>query len=272
MRNLRTYGRPPLGIAVIHGGPGAGGEMAPVARELQADWGVLEPLQTKTTLERHVSELKAVLETSANLPAVLIGFSWGAWLSFIVAARYPSLVQKLVLVGSGPFEHKYLRDIGVTRLSRLSENERGEYESIIRKLGGPYTEGKASAFARLGALASKTDEYDPIDPEPDEPDVNGGQSNEFHAVLKEGQEMRKTGKLLDLGNRIQCPIVAIHGDYDPHPAEGVRGPLSAVLKSFRFVLLENCGHKPWIERQARGKFYATLRAELRSGSSDDQTD
>ena len=125
MRNLRTYGRPPLGIAVIHGGPGAGGEMAPVARELQADWGVLEPLQTKTTLERHVSELKAVLETSADLPAVLIGFSWGAWLSFIVAARYPSLVQKLVLVGSGPFEHKYLRDIGVTRLSRLSENERG---------------------------------------------------------------------------------------------------------------------------------------------------
>ena len=104
--------------------------MAPVARELQADWGVLEPLQTKTTLERHVSESKAVLETSADLPAVLIGFSWGAWLSFIVAARYPSLVQKLVLVGSGPFEHKYLRDIGVTRLSRLSENERGEYESM----------------------------------------------------------------------------------------------------------------------------------------------
>jgi pimeloyl-ACP methyl ester carboxylesterase len=82
-------------------------------------------------------------------------------------------------------------------------------------------------------------------------------------VLKEGQELRRNGKLLELARQIQCPAVAIHGDYDPHPAEGVQKPLSAVLSKFRFILLENCGHTPWTERQARGTFYEVLKEELR---------
>jgi hypothetical protein len=34
MKNLRKYGEEPFEVAVIHGGPGAPGEMAPVAGEL----------------------------------------------------------------------------------------------------------------------------------------------------------------------------------------------------------------------------------------------
>ena len=108
MRNLRLYGNRPFNVAVIHGGPGAPGEMAPVARELASDWGVLEPLQTATSLEGQIKELQAVLEKNGDLPVTLIGFSWGAWLSFMVAANCPTIVRKLVLVGSGPFEDKYV--------------------------------------------------------------------------------------------------------------------------------------------------------------------
>ncbi len=50
MKNLRKYGEAPFKVAVIHGGPGAPGEMAPVARELSSVSGVLEPLQTATTI------------------------------------------------------------------------------------------------------------------------------------------------------------------------------------------------------------------------------
>ena len=98
LKNLRTYGQAPFSVAVIHGGPGAGGEMAPVARELASDRSVLEPIQTATSLEGQVAELRAVLEIHGDLPITLIGFSWGAWLSFIVAARYPAIVGKLILV------------------------------------------------------------------------------------------------------------------------------------------------------------------------------
>ncbi|MGA3094252.1 MAG: alpha/beta hydrolase, partial [Dehalococcoidales bacterium] len=34
MMNLRKHGNAPFGVAVIHGGPGAPGEMAPVAKEM----------------------------------------------------------------------------------------------------------------------------------------------------------------------------------------------------------------------------------------------
>jgi len=263
MRNLRSYGKAPFNVAVIHGGPGAGGEMAPVARELASGWGILEPIQTATSLQGQVEELKTVLEKNGDLPVTLIGFSWGAWLSFIVAAHYPALVKKLILVGSGPYEHKCAEEIQETRLSRLSEAERAEYNSIIRMLNDPVAEGKPAAFARLGALASRTDKYDPIMNESDESESVGGQGNIFHSVLKDAVEMRRSGRLLELAGQIQCPVVAIHGDYDPHPAEGVQTPLSAILKSFRLILLEKCGHKPWVERQARAKFYGILKDELR---------
>jgi pimeloyl-ACP methyl ester carboxylesterase len=265
MKNLRKYGQGPFNIAVVHGGPGAAGEMAPVARVLASGRGVLEPIQAAKSLEGQVEELTTVLGIDADLPVTLVGFSWGAWLSFIVTARYPPLVKKLILVGSGPYEEKYVARLQKTRLSRLSEEERAEFESLIRTLGDPATEDKDRLFVRLGALASRTDAYDPIVDESGTFDPVGIQEDVFQPVWKEAAELRRSGQLLALGKHIRCPVVAIHGDYDPHPAEGVQKPLSAILKNFRFIRLKNCGHKPWIERGARDKFYAILKEELRSG-------
>jgi hypothetical protein len=43
---------------------------------------------------------------------------------------------------------------------------------------------------------------------------------------------------------------------------GVREPLSATLMGFRIIVIEYCGHKPRIERQAKDKFYEFLKEEL----------
>ena len=81
-------------------------------------------------------------------------------------------------------------------------------------------------------------------------------------MWKDGAELRRSGNLLKLGRHITCPVVAIHGDGDPHPSEGVQEPLSAILRDFRFILLKKCGHKPWIERKAREEFFRILEEEL----------
>src|SRR5262245_56537754 len=88
VENHRTYGSAPYTVAVVHDGPGAAGEMAPVARELARERGIVEPFQTATSLEGQVEELRVTLESSTVPPVVVIGYSWGAWLSYIVAARY----------------------------------------------------------------------------------------------------------------------------------------------------------------------------------------
>ena len=77
MNNFRLYGNPPFNIAVIHGGPGAPGEMAPVARELSLNMGVLEPLQTAVSIDGQLAELEKILEKHGNPPMILVGFSWG---------------------------------------------------------------------------------------------------------------------------------------------------------------------------------------------------
>jgi pimeloyl-ACP methyl ester carboxylesterase len=259
MKNLRKYGRVPYMVAVIHGGPGACGEMAPVAHELAYKWGVLEPLQTAISLEGLIKELKTVLEKNGDTPVTLIGFSWGAWLSFIFAAKYPSLVKKLILVGSGPYEEKYATRILRTRLNRLSLKDRTEAKSIIEILDDPAAESKNTAFTRFGALLSKADAYDPII---NKSEVIDCSYDVYQSVWKDAAEMRRSGELLKLGQHIKCPVVAIHGDYDPHPAKGVQKPLSAILKSFRFIVLKNCGHCPWIERTAKDQFYGILKEEL----------
>jgi len=259
MKNLRKYGNKPFPVAVIHGGPGAPGEMAPVARELSSVMGVLEPLQTATTLEGQVRELKAVLEKHAALPVTLIGFSWGALLSFIFAARHPSFVSKLVLIGSAPYQEKYAVDITQTRLSRLSGQEGEQALSLMQTLNDPSIADKNTPLARLGKLLSGADSYDPL---PYDDEILECRYDIYQGVWERASELRSSGKLLELGKSIQCPVVAIHGDYDPHPAEGVVEPLSRVLKDFRLILLEKCGHRPWLERSARDRFYNILKQEV----------
>lgn len=260
-KHLRKYGEAPYKVAVIHGGPGAPGETAPVARELGSEWGVLEPLQTADTLEGQVEELKAVLEKSADLPVTLIGYSWGAWLSYLVAVKYSSLVKKLVLVSSGPFEASYAQDIMKTRLNRLSAVERDELSVLSDELSDPAIEDKDTTMARAGELISKADTYDPIQ---HKDEVLAVQYHLFQSVWNDAQELRRSGRLLQLAEQIQCPVTAIHGDYDPHPAEGVRKPLSSRLKEFRFILIKHCGHTPWIERQASNEFFRILKEELKT--------
>jgi pimeloyl-ACP methyl ester carboxylesterase len=260
VERLRKYGSPPFKIAVIHGGPGAPGEMGPVARELASDWSILEPFQTAGTVKEQVEELKDVLEEEGRPPVSLIGFSWGAWLSLIFAATHPAYVKKLILVGSGPFEAKYAARIMETRMDRLSRKEKAEVLSLMDSLIDPTIEDRDRLMGRFGALISGADSHDPL-PHGDE--VVNCQYDIYQSVWEDAKRLRQSGELLDLAGKIECPVAAIHGDYDPHPSEGVRVPLAAILSDFRFIQLAKCGHCPWVERSAKDEFYRYLREELR---------
>jgi pimeloyl-ACP methyl ester carboxylesterase len=262
MNNCRSYGKAPYTIAVIHGGPGAAGEMAAVAREISLSQGVIEPFQTERTVTGQVTELKKVLADQGNLPVILIGHSWGAILSFIVTAKNPVLVKKLILVSSGVFDDTYAAAIMSTRLDRLSHEDRSVLDSLGTKLNNPKNRNKNRFFAEIGKILDKADSCDPI---VHKSEVIEYRYDIYENVWKQAQELRTSGGLVALGTHIHCPVVAIHGDYDPHPADGVNIPLSRVIKNFKFILLENCGHRPWLERSARDRFYEILNEELGPG-------
>ncbi len=259
MRPVRKWGPGPYPVAVIHGGPGAPGEMAQVARELSVVKSVLEPFQTETSLEGQIQELRAVLSEHGQLPVTLIGFSWGAYLSWMVAARYPALVKKLILVSSAPFEEQYASSITKTRLDRLKLKERTEAQSLILQIDDPQILTKDALLGRLGCLLAHADAFDPITLENE---AFHCQYAIFKSVWDEAVEQRRNMSLIRMSHSIRCPVVAIHGDCDPHPADGVSVPLTRELSDFKFILLKKCGHRPWIERNASEAFFDILVKEI----------
>lgn len=260
MQNPRFHGNPPYFVIAIHGGPGAQGAAWPFAQELGKCFGVLEPLQTARTVDGQVEELKDFILTSAVPPVTLIGHSWGAWLAFIFAARYPELAGKLILVGSGPFLESWTAGMMDTRLSHLTQEEAAEVSSIMSRLGRDEEGGRDALLARMGTLMTKADTFCPAPPGEPYETVCDAEINRL--VWNEAAQMRRSGELLGLAGSICCPVLAIHGDYDPHPWQGVKEPLEEKLKDFRFILLERCGHEPWAERYARDSFYDILKSEL----------
>lgn len=259
--DTRKYGMAPYDIAVIHGGPGAPGTVAEIAMELSngSRTGVLEPLQNSMNIDGQINELKSILKKHGKLPVSLAGHSWGAWLAFMFAARYPAYVKKVILIASGPFEEKYVSGIMQKRLERMNENQMEEYLHLSTKMNDPSVKNKDYFFAKFGKLISASDSFDLLS----SMESSAGFRHDVNrSVWNEASYLRRSGKLLNMAKDIRCPVVAIHGDHDPHPFEGVREPLARTLKDFRFVLLKDCGHYPWREKYARDCFFKIIRNEL----------
>jgi pimeloyl-ACP methyl ester carboxylesterase len=258
VNHFRKYGSPPYSVVMLHGGPGAPGIMQEPAVMLSSKMGILEPLLTNPSITGQTEGLYEIIMEHCHPPVKLVGHSWGAWLSFIFAAHHPSVAEKLILIGAGSFEPKYNVNLTKVRSDRLSEKENDE-ATILSALVNQGT-ASDSDFRRFGALMSKADSFDC-----DEGDKSGQKfyPEVYNAVWKEAEKIRKKGELLALGSKIECPVVAIHGREDPHPAEGVEKPLQTVLHDFRFIALEKCGHYPWRERHAKAAFYEILEKELR---------
>ena len=265
MVEFRTHGSSPYRIIVLHGGPGAWGEMAPVAQELSPESGVIEPFFLEATVQGQLSELEQII-TLHNLKSVkLIGFSWGAWLGYLFTAQNPELVKKLILVGSGPYEHRYFLELLQNRENRMTSDQKELYSMIIEQLQDPGESNKDEIISHLGELCGKIDQYHAISVESthSSPHFDLNRSTHFQQALNEVIGMRKSGELLDQATKIICPVIAIHGDYDPHPANGVKIPLGQKISDFKFILLDKCGHKPWTEKHAKTRFLEIIKKELR---------
>jgi len=261
---FRTHGRTPFQIVVLHGGPGAWGEMAPVADNLSDIYGVIEPFFLEATLEGQLLELKQIIDSNKLEKVVLIGFSWGAWLGYLFAAKFPELVKKLIMIGSGPYEHQFYLELIETRNNRMDHEQKELYSEILNNLQDANVTNKDFYISQLGALCGNIDQYDDIEAEKSfaSPHFDLDRSTHFQQALNEVIGMRKSGDLLKEAEKIKCPVVAIHGDYDPHPANGVKIPLEKRIVDFQFILLEKCGHKPWTERYARSKFFQLINSAL----------
>lgn len=264
MESQRLYGEAPYSLVLVHGGPGARGELAGVARRLAGSShlpgvhrGVLEALQGRYTIAELMAELKATIAANCPSSVALVGYSWGAWLAGLYASTYNERVSRLILISSGPLESRYAEGISENRLSRMS----GEEASTVRELLlRSRLEDEELAF--LGRAIEKSDAYCPIA----EPEDKGGievSGGVYSAIWPAAEDLRRSGDLLKVFSRINCPVFIIHGEDDPHPWRGVVEPLEALGKNPELHLLRRCGHRPWRELYANGDFFEALEYALK---------
>lgn len=228
---------------MVHGGPGAPGSAAGAARLLAGRDGAVEPLQSAGSVDGLVDELAGQLRHVAGGPLAVVGHSWGAMLGYLVAARNPDLVSALVMVGSPPLTAAAEDRAQRRRLAGLSAAERDE----LGWLSEQADEGPVAG--RWEALLQRTESVEPLAIEAEWLAFHAD-----HARRVWTEAMRRRDQLVAEGRRIRCPVTVVHGADDPRPLAGVIDPLCEVLAQLHVVVLERCGHFPWIERHARGPF------------------
>ncbi len=252
----RTHGKEPYKVVALHGGPGASGSLYDLCEEVGLKVGVIEILNQGLSIDEQVEEVFSVISSIEEQPVILLGHSWGAWLSIYYENAHPETVDKLILISSGPFETEYINHIEKTRTNRMTRKAKEKLSEHFVKINDEDEFQANEHFAKAGQLISKLDSY-----EVDHVDLDDKQQVDmkiYQQVWGEASKKRETGELMNALKNVQCPIRVIHGDHDPHPVEGVKRPLQIEGLNVKCFVLSKCGHYPWRERHAKEAFYQNL--------------
>ena len=254
----RKYGDSGPLVILLHGGPGASGHMAPVARVLADSCRVLEPFQRPSggeplSVARHVEDLRELVNFYApDSPPALLGSSWGAMLALAYAAAYPASVASLILVGCGAFDPVARARLQETLARRMTDEVREQLDRAAR-LPNEDERLKASAEAETMLYA-----YEPLAPPMD--DVVDGRAH--RETWDDMLYLQARGLYPAAFASIKAPVLMAHGTFDPHPGRLIRAGLEACLPQLDYRELERCGHWPWLEKFASQEFFSLIRAWL----------
>ena len=260
---VRLYGNSGPYVVLVHGGPGAAGQMGAVGRRLGGRFRVIEPLQRASgevplTVARHVADLGEVLRGPLEEgPVRLVGFSWGAMLALTYAARHPSDVQRLILIGCGTFDSRSREVYEAAMAERMDADQRRRFEDLTARMAAEPDRGRRNElFAELGSLSTRIQAFDPL--------ATGSEDETFCDEAGFRETWRDAVSLQQQGiqpaefARIEAPVTMIHGDADPHPGRLIFESLGPFVRDIQYRELPRSGHTPWIERHAREAFYELL--------------
>ncbi len=263
---VRRYGMGGPAVALLHGGPGAAGEMASLARDLAGGFRILEPRQRRSggpplTVARHVADLAAVLPEGT----ALVGWSWGAMLALSFAAAHPGRARSLALVGCGTYDEAsravYRRAVD----ARLGEEGRRQAARLRREMAAAASdEERDRLLADLGRLLGRAQAHDPL------PEDDGGalpvDARGHDETWADALRLQAEGVEPAAFAAITCPVLMLQGDEDPHPGAATADLLRLFMPQLQYRGLARCGHRPWAERYAREPFLAALGEWLGSAA------
>ena len=119
---------------------------------------------------------------------------------------------------------------------------------------------KNDLFAKAADCYFAADTFDPMT---SDLEVIECQHNVNQSVWGDFKKIRDNGsELKDIFSKIDVPVINIHGTYDPHIIEGIQPFLESCIRNTQLFILDKCGHYPWIEREAKYRFFEIIRENI----------
>ena len=254
---VRTYGTHGPEVVVIHGGPGARGTMAPVARGLADSFRVFEPIQRGSgerplTVGRHIEDLRKVIEAMPSGCPALVGHSWGAMLA---------LAGPIALIGCGTFDTASRGVFRATCEARMDDDLRKQMQHVEMDVSDP-----AERVEQMGSLYARLYAYDPLDAEERQGTFDARAHDETWSDMI---RLQVEGVYPAAFSAILSPVVMLHCDYDPHPGRMIYANLRDYVPQMEYRELLKCGHEPWRETTVREEFCVALGGWLKSHASSE---
>ena len=164
---------------------------------------------------------------------ILAGWSLGGLISIKIAAQFPHLVKKLILIASSPqfansheWEHGVKKSIIDGFASELTDNYR---ETIYRFLA-IQTFGSEKAKAVIRELREKVFASG-------EPHIDS---------LSEGLQILKSSKLWKEASKVQCPTLVVLGEKDTLIPRDSGLATQQAIPDCQLTTIKGAGHAPFI--------------------------
>ncbi len=241
-------------LVVLHGGPGAHHDyLLPQMLHLAEKHDVFfydqrgggrsrTNDQEPVTWRAHVSDLLAIVKEFGLDPLTIVGYSWGGLLAVLYALEaVESPPSRLVLIDPAPLARRY-------RLKFEEEFHKRQHGPAIQQMRAEL-EASGLREADPGAYRQRLFELSVAGyfahPE------NARDLTPFRIIARTQQSVWDSLGDYDLFPRlgeIHCPTLVVHGRDDPIPvASSIEG--AKAIKA-RLVLLDDCGHVPYVEQPA----------------------
>ena len=254
-------GAPPL--LVLHGGPGAHHDyLLPQMLELGAEHALLFYDQrgggqskgdgrAPVAWRDQVADLALVARELGAEPLTLVGYSWGALLAMlyaIEAAVDASMPRpaRLVLIDPAPVTRQLRRQFEAEFARRQQGEEIGRLRAALGASG--LRERDPAAYRQRAFELSVAGYF--ARPE------RAHDLTPFRVMGRVQESVWESLGDYDIVNAlgtVRCPALVVHGREDPIPLASSEAAARAL--GARFVVLEACGHVPYVE-QPRGLFAA----------------
>ncbi len=187
----------------------------------------------------------------------LMGHSWGGFLAMLYAIQHADKLNSLILVSPSPASSAMRNEESQQLAARLAEEDQAERDSIIQSAG--FQNGDPAAYEDFFRVFFRSEFYNPerID------ELTLTLPDNFIANSRLLQYLARDLAVYDIHNAlesVEVPALVVNGESESGLASGRK--ISEHLPHARHVVLEECGHFPFIEKPA--EFFGAVNTFLDS--------